>query len=328
MRVIGLEEHISFPEVAELQKEIAERLAFPNLTDPTRQATVLGPLERAGPEVDRIPTMDKYGMDVQVLSISGSAVQNDLDTARAVANAKLGNDKVYALTKQYPDRFRGLGILAMQDPAAAVDELQRCVEELGFIGVMLHGPTNFHYYDEPQFEPVWALLEQYHVPMYIHAASPEADQIRMYEGYSELLGNTWNWNVFAATHALRIIFSGLFDRHPDAMLMLGHMAEGLPYFLGRLDEGYDCRNTKALGRMAHPPSYYIRRNILMTTSGGWSPAAMHCAIEAIGAEHIFFATDYPNYPVETSFRQMEDCNLTQEQLDLIYHGNAERLFGI
>jgi len=328
MRKIAFEEHVGLGEFSDVSREQAQRLAFPNLSDPTRQANFLGPLMDAEPEVHRIPTMDKCGLDVQVLSAGGGVVQNDLDTARAIRMAKYANEKVYKMTQKYPDRFKAVAVLPMQDPAASVDELQRCVEEFGFIGVMQHGPTNYHYYDEPQFEPVWAALEKYRIPLYIHAASPEADQIRMYEGYSELLGNTWNWNVFAATHALRIIFSGLFDRHPDAMLMLGHMAEGLPYFLGRLDEGYDCRNTKALGRMAHEPSYYIKRNILMTTSGGWSPEAMHCAIEAIGAEHIFFANDYPHFPLETSMAQIDACNLTQEQLDLIYHGNAERLWNI
>lgn len=328
MRKIGFEEHVGMGEFNALLQEQTERLKFPNLTDPARQKNSLGPLMDAEPEVHRLPEMKRYGIDVQVLSASGSVIQHDLDARRAVENAKYANDKLFAMTQKYPESFKAYGILPMQDPAAALDELQRCVEELGFIGVMQHGPTNYTYYDAPQFEPIWAKLEEYGIPLYIHAASPEADQIRMYDGYPELLGNTWNWNVFAATHALRIIFSGLFDRHPGAMLMLGHMAEGLPYFLGRLDEGYDCRNVKAMGRMAHHPSYYIKRNILMTTSGGWSPAAMHCAIEAIGAEHIFFANDYPHYPIEASLDQMDACELTEEQENLIYHGNAERLWGI
>ena len=328
MRKIAFEEHVSLKGLEAVNKEIEERLKFPNLSDPKRMANTLGPVMFLEPEEHRLPMMDKYGIDVQVLSCGGGAIQNDIDVKRATENAKKANDLVYELTCRYPDRFKGFGILAMQDPSAAVEELERCITELQFVGIMLHGATNFHYYDEPQFDPVWTVLEKYGLPLYLHVGSPEADQIRMYEGYPEILGNTWNWGAVGGTHALRIMFSGLFDRHPGATLILGHMGESLPYLLGRMDEGYDCRNVKEMGRMAHHPSYYMKNNIMITTSGGWRPEAMHCAIEAIGAERILFANDYPHYPLEDTMRQMEDSKLSTEELDLIYHGNAERLWKI
>lgn len=328
MRKIAFEEHVGMPEFGAVAQEESARLMFPNLSDPARQNNVLKPLLGAAPGVHRIPLMEKCGLDMQVLSVGGSVIQNDTDTQRAIANSRYANNKLYRITEEYPGKFRMMGTLPMQDPAAALDELERCIHGLKCVGFMLHGPTNFHYYDEPQFDGIWAALARYRLPLYLHPANPPADQIRMYDGFSELLGHTWNWNVYTATHALRIIFSGVFDRHPDATLMLGHMAEGLPYFLGRLDEGYQHRNTAALGRMSREPSYYIKKNLLMTTSGGWGPEAMHCAVDAIGAEHILFACDYPHFPLEDSLRLMEEAQLSPEQYELIYHGNAERMWGI
>jgi 2,3-dihydroxybenzoate decarboxylase len=328
MKKIAFEEHVSIMEFEQLVAEQAVRLNFPSIQDPDRMANVLGPVMFLEPSEHRIPEMDKYGIDIQVLSIGGTAVQNDLNTARAVANARFANDFMYRIIKQYPGRFYGFGLLAMQDPAAAVQELERCVKELGFVGILLNGATNFSYYDEPQYYPVWAKLEELGVPLYLHVSNPEADQIRMYEGYPELLANTWNWGVVGGTHALRMMFGGVFDRYPGAQLILGHMGESLPYLLGRLDEGYDCRAVKKMGRMAHHPSYYIKNNIYITTSGGFQPEAMVCAIMALGVERILFANDYPHYPLAKTMSHMASCPLTDEQLELIYHGNAERLLRI
>ncbi len=327
MKRIAIEEHVQLPELDAIDAEIEKRLAFPSLYDPERMTNTLLPVYYAPPEEHRIPQMNQFGIDMQVLSIT-AGVQLDLNVERAINSSRHANDILYSFTQKYPDRFKAFAILPMQDPNAAVEELERCVTEYGFVGVMLAGSTNYQYYDEMQFDPVWACLEKYGLPLYIHPQSPEADQIRMYYGYEELLGNTWNWGVFTATHALRIIFSGVFERHPGCSLILGHMGEGLPYLLGRLDEGYDCRNVQAKGRMPHHPSYYLQRNFYLTTSGGWRPEAMHCAIEALGAEHILFANDYPHYPLQNTMKQMEASNLNEEQQELIYHRNAEKLLKI
>lgn len=326
--LIAVEEHLQLESFEKLNAEHEARSGFPCLYERKRQDTVLTPVYYLPPEKHRIPLMDENGIAMQILSVGGMAVQNDLDADRAVANAKWSNDVLYELTQKYPNRFRAFALLAMQKPEEAARELERCVRELGFVGVMLHGPTNYSYYDEPQYDCVWAKLEELGVPLYLHIASPETDQIRMYEGYEELLGNTWNWGYYAATQALRMIFGGVFDRHPGATLILGHMGESLPYLLGRLDEGYRARNVAAKGRMANPPSYYLKHNVYVTTSGGYEPETMRCCISALGAERILFANDYPHYPIERSIAQLLACDLTAEEKELIYHKNAERLFRI
>lgn len=330
MRIIAVEEHVPIRFIDDHAEEIQGRLGFPNLFDSERMSEAVTPVMYAEPAFHRIPLMDENGVDIQVLSVGDmyTCISNELDADIAFDRARKANDYLYDTMQQYPDRLRGFGVLAMQDPARAVQELERCVKQLGFVGIMVHGATNFHYYDEPQFFPVWDKMEELAVPFYLHVANPQADQISMYEGHPIMLGNTWNWGVVAATHALRLVFSGLFDRFPRAQFILGHMGEGIPYVLGRLDDGYDCRRGLVKDKMKNPPSYYIKNNFYITTAGEYRPEAMKCAIEAIGAGRILFANDYPHFSLEKSIAQIEACNLTQEQTELIYHKNAERLMGI
>lgn len=330
MRKIAIEEHVSLLNCKDIEREIADRLNFPDFgTDPKRHQG-LETLIHLAPEEHRIPTMDKYGLTMQVISSGDSFIQSDLNVERATKNARCANDLLYDYIKNHPDRFRAFGIVAMQDPQEAAAEIERCSKELGFVGIMLHGATNAHYYDEAQFEPVWAKLEELDMPLYLHPGNPEADQVRMYEGYPELLASTWNWGVFGGTHALRMVFGGVFERHPGAKLILGHMGEMLPYWLGRLDEGAMHRGIpNANGKISKVPSYYIKNNIYITTSGGYNPEAMMCAVMGMGAGHILFANDYPHVDLGLSMQQVDVCAfLTEEQRDLIYHKNAERLFKI
>ncbi len=329
MRKIAIEEHLDVPGLKPVPKgiNIDPRIKPPNFeTDPARSN--LGTLLMMEPSEDRIPLMDKCGLDVQILSCNGDGLQNDLEPERAAENAIRVNDKIAEIVKKYPGRFYGFGLLAMQNPEAAVKEAERCAKELGFVGIMLHGSTCFHYYDEPMFDSIWAKLEELDMPLYLHVGNPESDQIRMYEGYNELLGNTWNWGVTGGTHALRMVFGGVFERHPGAKLILGHMGEHLPYLLGRLDEGYEHRAVWKKGRITCPPSHYIKSNIYITTSGGFNPEAVACAVMGMGVEHILFASDYPHFPLETSMAQLDKCAsfLSPKEMALIYGGNAERLF--
>lgn len=335
MKKIGIEEHVAFPPIAEIEDAVMQADGFPSLFDPDRMVDTLGgPMNEQDPTVYRFPTMDENEIAIQILSIGGIPLQRTTDPEAAIKLAMSANDYVAGLVADHPDRFFGFGALPMQDPEAAVKEIERCVNELGFVGFMLHGPTVlmqdgkrvFSYYDEDRYDIVWAKLAELDTPLYFHVSSPEADQIRVYDGYDELLGNTWNWGYYGATQALRCVFGGVFERHPNAKLILGHMGESLPYLLGRLDEGYDCRRVWKKGRMTQPPSYYFKRNIYVTTSGGYYPETLSCAISALGIDKILFANDYPHYPTETSVKQVEDCPITDEQKQAIYWDNAVRLF--
>ena len=112
MRKIALEEHLQIPELDALTAEIEKGLAFPSLQDPARMQNTLLPVYYAAPEEHRIPQMDKFGIDMQVLSVT-MGIQLDLDTERAIRNSRMANDTLYEVTKQYPDRVRAFAALPM-----------------------------------------------------------------------------------------------------------------------------------------------------------------------------------------------------------------------
>jgi 2,3-dihydroxybenzoate decarboxylase len=137
-----------------------------------------------------------------------------------------------------PARFRGFAALPMQDPEAAAAELDRCVRELGFCGALVNDHLQGHYLDEPRYDEVWAALEELSVPLYLHPGAPPADRWKVLNGRPDLYGATWSWAAEVGGHALRIIYGGVFDRHPGATLILGHMGEFLPFMRSRLDSRY------------------------------------------------------------------------------------------
>jgi 2,3-dihydroxybenzoate decarboxylase len=147
--------------------------------------------------------------------------------------------------------------------------------------------------------------------------------MKIYQGYPGLRSATWNWTVETATHALRIICSGIFDAFPRATMLLGHLGEALPYVLKRIDEGWG--GTPQRQQLRQLPSYYVKNNVMITTSANCSPEALSCALLAVGADHLLFATDYPYASMERITRFVETAQISEMDREKIFHVNAERL---
>jgi predicted TIM-barrel fold metal-dependent hydrolase len=272
----------------------------------------------------RLADMDKLGIERSILScFNYGSVQLDTDSARAVDMARRMNDVLSERIKDHPDRFSGFAALPLQDAEASVAELRRCVTELGFHGAMINGHTHGHYLDEEEYWPLWAAAEDLDVPIYLHPWSSPPEQLKAYDRYPDLLGPTWNWTVETATHALRIMCSGVFDAYPKATLILGHMGELVPYHMTRFDQGWQFY---AAHKAKHPITFYMRNNMLMPTSGNVSPTSLTGAIMSLGADRILFATDYPFDPGPTFLQILESGILSETDLEKIYRGNAERVF--
>jgi len=320
MKRICVEEHWGTPQVAELK---AKWLAMTGLSVSVNAAEtpLVGP--RIGDfEKFRLPLMDESGITLQVLSSGSPGVQGIIDKETAVATARKINDAQAEIIRKYPGRFAGFACLPMQDPKAAVDELERTVTRLGFKGAMIQGHTNFEYLDEQKFWVLWERAEALGVPIYLHIMEPSREARKIYEGHRELEGPIWSWGVEAATHALRIIGAGVFDAFPKAILILGHLGESLPYLLGRLDEGYVMAfKSRKLKRLF---SQYIKENVLITTSGKYQPEALVCAISAMGADRILFAADYPWVSMKEAVELIEGTPISDSDKEKIYHLNAER----
>ncbi|PXX03272.1 2,3-dihydroxybenzoate decarboxylase [Mycolicibacterium moriokaense] len=275
-------------------------------------------------DTGRLADMDLLGVERSILSyFNYGSVQLDPDAERAVQMARRMNDALAQRIALHPDRLSGFAALPLQDPDAAVGEFRRTVTELGFKGAMINGHTGGHYLDEAQYWPLWEAAAQLSVPIYLHPWSSPADQLKAYDGYPDILGPTWNWTVETATHALRIMCSGVFDAYPTAMMILGHMGELLPFCMERFDQGWQFY---AAHKAKHSITHYLRTNVWITTSGNVSAVSLTGALSALGADRILFATDYPFDLGPAFLPTMENGILSTADLDKVYRGNAEQIF--
>ncbi len=312
---------------------LEEAFSVPGIADPMPQLSV-----RATPYAEqwlrklpdfteyRLPEMDATGIDIQVLSLTVPGLQVDVDADTARNNGRRANDYLAEVVHEHPTRFRGFAALPLQDPNAAVAELNRCVAELGFCGALVNDRLGGHYLDEPMYEPLWEALGSLGVPLYLHPGAPPADRWQVLSGHPELYGAMWSWAAEVAGHALRILCSGVFDRHPSATLILGHMGEFLPYQRSRLDSRYATTNPDY--RLQRPPSAYLGTNIVFTTSGVFSPAALAGAVLEVGADAIMFSVDYPYESSREAVDGFERTTLSPTDRAKIAHGNAERILKI
>ena len=220
----------------------------------------------------------------------------------------------------------------MQDVELATRELERCVKELGFSGALVNGfsqvddPNAALYYDTPDYWPFWETVERLDVPFYLHPRNPLPRWAQIYEGHSWLLGPTWGFGVEAATHALRLMGSGLFDRCPRLNMILGHLGEGLPYSLWRVDHrnnwakaGHNCPAQKPIGD-------YFRANFHLTTAGNFRSQTLIDAMLEIGADRIMFSTDYPFEAVRDAADWFDAAPISEDDRRKIGRSNAIRLF--
>lgn len=273
----------------------------------------------------RVYEMDEYGIDLQVLSPIKPGMQRRFDTAAAIDDAKRRNDLLANVIAEHPTRFAGLAALPWQDPTAAAHELACAVEEFGFVGALVNGSTHGHYMDEPQYEPVWAELERLDVPLYLNPTEvPVWDRWAVLEGYPELSGPMYRWVAETGAHALRLVLGGVFDRHPTAKLILGHMGALLPFQLARLDSRHEC-NTHAL---KYRPSYYVRNNIFATTSAPLDIPGLYGAIQAVGIDNILLSLDYPATAEAAKYLRDLSISLFPADHAKITHANAKRILKV
>ena len=198
----------------------------------------------------RIEEMDRCGIDVAVLSLTSPGAQSILDRAAAVDFAKRTNDEIVErYTSVHPGRLQAFATVALQSPKDAADELERAVVELGMRGALVNGYTNIgdvetaQYLDEAPVWEFWERAAKLDVPVYLHPREALPSQQRIYEGYSSLVGSAWGFAHETATHAIRLMLSGLFDRYPNLTVILGHLGEGLPLMLPRLEHRLRMQRT-------------------------------------------------------------------------------------
>jgi 2,3-dihydroxybenzoate decarboxylase/5-carboxyvanillate decarboxylase len=278
-------------------------------------------------EGERLQLMDAAGVDVHVLSLSSPGVQMfDADTACALATSS--NDQIAEVVRRRPRRFAMLASFAPQSPQRAAKEMQRAVTALNANGFIVNSHTFDEYLDDAKFWPIFEAAESLRRAIYIHPRQPSAGMAGPFVEYS-MSSAMWGFAVETGTHALRLILSGVFDRFPDLQIVLGHMGEGLPYYLTRIDHWYPILFREGrVPRLKMKPSDYFRRNFHITTSGMETNDVLQFCLNVLGADRIQWAIDYPFQDMAPSVQFLDGAPIADADKAKIYHQNAEKLFHI
>jgi 2,3-dihydroxybenzoate decarboxylase len=261
VKKIALEEHFLCPGLDDYWKATVEDI------NPDFRDRLLARLFDFGEM--RLAGMDQAGIARAVLSISGPGVQAERNTQTAIHKAREANDALAREVQKRPDRYSGFAHLAMQDAKAAADELERCMRELKFCGAMINGHTNGQYLDHPSLHPFWERAEALDAPIYVHPTDPVSPSPAL-DGHKGLRRATWEWGFETGSHALRLVFGGLFDRFPRAQpgARPSRGDAAVPAVAVR-------QPRQALRREAGEATLdYIRSNIFVTTSGMCSPSRL------------------------------------------------------
>ena len=318
---IALEEHFAIPETLMDSAGFVPASYWPEL-----ESRLMDIQDK------RLKQMDEQGVEMMILSLNAPAVQAIPDVKRANEIALRANDYLAEQVARRPDRFQAFAALPMQDPDLAIVELERAVKVLGFKGALVNGFSQVGdgqtavYYDLDRYWPFWAKIEQLDVPFYLHPRNPLAADAKIYAGHEWLLGPTWAFGQETAVHALRLMGSGLFDQYPRLRVILGHMGEGLPYSMWRIDH----RN----GWVKSPPRYkakkkiceYFNEHFYLTTSGNFRTQTLIDAMLEIGADRILFSADWPFENVDHAAQWFDSATISEADRRKIGRDNAIRLF--
>ncbi|KLO31366.1 amidohydrolase [Mycolicibacter heraklionensis] len=332
MRIVTVEEHFHHPQAVARVLEIAG--PGPIVPDdgfgsflrdfmPDRDSA-----ERlAG---NRLTHMDRVGIDVQVVS-HGANSPGNLDHPEAVELCRMVNDSLAQQISEHPDRFRGFATLPLHNPAAAADELKRCVNELGFVGALISGTCGGRFLDDERYDLVLAAAETVDLPIYVHPGVPEDPVSHAYYAgawpaalHFLFSGPAFGWHAEAGVHILRLILSGALDRHPGLKLLSGHWGEFVAGWLDRLDEAVAWGGA----HLERPVSTYYREQVWATPSGMYNQNQLNFIVAEIGAERIIYSEDFPYIVRDNVTEFLEQARLTDAQRHAIAHGNAEAVMGV
>ena len=318
---VALEEHFALSETLWDSARFAPEADWPEL-----KARLIDIHER------RLKEMDAHGIEMMLLSLNAPAVQAIPVAADAIELARRANDFLAEQVQRRPERFQGFAALPMQDPEAATRELIRAVTELGFRGALVNGFSEVRgerqavYYDTKPFWPFWAELEKLDVPFYLHPRNPRPEDAAIYDGHPWLLGPTWAFGQETAVHALRLMGSGLFDAHPKIQIVIGHLGEGLPYSLWRIDNRNKWMSEQNRYPAKRKIADYFRENFYITTSGNFRTQTMIDAMLEIGADRILFSTDWPFENIDHASQWFDTTAIAEADRLKIGRTNAWSLF--
>lgn len=279
----------------------------------------------------RLKLMDKYGIDKQVLSLSSQGLASP--EGNFIRMIRAGNDGISDIVKKYPERFIGMGTFNHLESPEVIDELDRCIDELHFGGVMVHTNQFGKPLDVPEFDEFFSRVEHHNIPLLIHPRSWNYFPWIAEHKIDMILG----WPFETGVAILRCIMEGFFDRHSKLKIVTHHAGGILPFFANRIEgiyqQGIEYKAMDLHSLSKNDPTSYLK-HIFYDTAVYGSVAALSCAISVEGYERMMFGTDYPFGPesgekfVRQTVKSIDALGLSESQKHAIFVGNAEALMNI
>ena len=332
MRIITVEEHFEHPEVSLRVLELAGPPPGMPLEDLAKFGSVFNDDRDAATRLGghRLAHMDAVGIDVQVVS-HGNGAPSSLPRPESVELCRRVNDDLAQQISDHPDRFRGFATLPLHDPAAAADELRRCVGDLGFVGALIAGTFDGVFLDDPRFDPILSAAQSVDLPIYVHPGLPQQTVTQQYYAgdwpvAAALMfsGPAFGWHAEAGIHVIRLILSGALDRHPNLKLLSGHWGELMAFWLDRLDETFALVRS---GRDRNVSDYY-REQVWVTPSGMFNNHQLSHVIAELGASRIIYSEDFPYVVRDDVTEFLTGAGLSDTDTHAIAHANIEALLRI
>jgi uncharacterized protein len=287
----------------------------------------------------RFRAMDPWDDLRQVLTLPQPPIETLAGPDKTPDMARMVNDGLAELVQKHPDRFVAFGAcLPMNNPGAALAELDRSISQLGARGIQLYTNINDRPLDAPDFQPIFDEMAKRRLPIWIHPT--RGADFPDYKTENKSLYEIWwtfGWPYETSVAMSRLVFSGLFDRHPDIAIITHHGGGMIPFFEGRVGYGWDQLGKRTsdvdygalLRSMKKRPIDYFRSFYADTALFG-ALSGTRCSLDFFGVEKMLFASDMPFEPtpglyVRETIRVIEGLGLSADQKEEIYRGNAERL---
>jgi predicted TIM-barrel fold metal-dependent hydrolase len=324
MRTITLEEHFISPGfLAGPGRDFTEQLRNRG----RHGARHYEQLEDVGD--GRIAEMDAAGIDMQVLSLNSPGIEQ-AEVADQLSIAVESNDFLAEAVKKNPRRFAAFAALATAVPDKAAEELDHRVRKQGFKGTLINGHTRGRYLDDKFFSPILERAEALNVPIYLHpTVPPKAVVEASFGGFSPSVtamfaSAGWGWHIETGVHLIRMILGGVFDRYPKLQVVIGHLGEGIPFMLPRLDKNL----SKEVTKLNRPLGAYLRENVHYTFGGFNFAATFLNLLLEVGVDRIMFSVDHPYGSMAEARAFLQQLPVSEVDRERIAHGNAEKLLGL
>jgi predicted TIM-barrel fold metal-dependent hydrolase len=283
----------------------------------------------------RFKEMDEYGDYRQVVSLPNPPIEDIATPEAGIALARIANDEMAELCRKYPERFPTFAAaLCLTDVEGSVAEARRAITELGARGVLIYTDVAGEPLDQKKFEPIFAAIAELDACVWLHPARTAA--MTDYRSEPKSRYEMWwclGWPYDTSVAMIRMVFCGLFDRHPKLKIITHHLGGMIPYYDGRIGPGMkvlgartsDEDYSQVLPSLKRPHMDYLHDFYADTAMFGGGAHALRCGLEFFGGEHVVFATDAPLGPIGPTLKAIEALELAPEAARKVFCGNAERL---